>query len=45
MVTQGVTTFIELGSKDVLTGLLKRIDANATGIAVGTPEGVGQVAS
>jgi [acyl-carrier-protein] S-malonyltransferase len=40
---RGVTTFIELGSKDVLTGLLKRIDAGATGIAVGTPEGVGQV--
>ena len=43
--SRGVTTFVELGSKDVLTGLLKRIDANATGIAVGTPEGVGQVAS
>lgn len=36
MLAQGVTTFIELGSKDVLTGLLKRIDPNATGIAVGT---------
>jgi [acyl-carrier-protein] S-malonyltransferase len=45
MLAQGVTTFVELGSKDVLTGLLKRIDANATGIAVGTPEGVGQVVS
>jgi [acyl-carrier-protein] S-malonyltransferase len=43
MLAQGVTTFVELGSKDVLTGLLKRIDASATGIAVGTPEGVGQV--
>jgi [acyl-carrier-protein] S-malonyltransferase len=38
MRAQGVTTFVELGSKDVLTGLLKRIDASATGIAVGTPE-------
>ncbi len=37
---RGVTTFVELGSKDVLTGLLKRIDASATGIAVGAPEGV-----
>lgn len=37
MLAQGVTTFVELGSKDVLTGLLKRIAANATGIAVGTP--------
>ncbi len=44
MLAQGVTTFVELGSKDVLTGLLKRIDASATGIAVGTPEGMGQVA-
>jgi len=40
MLAQGVTTFIELGSKDVLTGLLKRIDPNATGRAVGTPEGL-----
>jgi [acyl-carrier-protein] S-malonyltransferase len=40
MLAQGVTTFVELGSKDVLTGLLKRIDSSATGIAVGTPEGV-----
>ncbi len=45
MLSQGVTTFVELGSKDVLTGLLKRIDATATGIVVGTPEGVAQVAS
>ena len=43
MLAQGVTTFIELGSKDVLTGLLKRIDANAIGMAVGTPEGLEQV--
>ncbi|MBF8286067.1 MAG: hypothetical protein HW378_4982, partial [Anaerolineales bacterium] len=32
------------GSKDVLTGLLKRIDAGATGIAVGTPEAVANIA-
>ena len=37
MLAQGVTTFVELGSKDVLTTLLKRIDANARGLAVGTP--------
>ena len=37
---RGVTTFVELGSKDVLTGLLKRIDATAVGVAVGTPEAV-----
>jgi len=40
MLAQGVTTFVELGSKDVLTGLLKRIDPNARGVAVGTPEAV-----
>lgn len=37
MLAQGVTTFVELGSKDVLTTLLKRIDGNARGVAVGTP--------
>jgi [acyl-carrier-protein] S-malonyltransferase len=40
MLARGVTTFVELGSKDVLTGLLKRIDASAHGVAVGTPEAV-----
>ena len=29
MVAAGITTFVEVGSKDVLTGLIKRIDANA----------------
>jgi [acyl-carrier-protein] S-malonyltransferase len=43
MLAQGVTTFVELGAKDVLTGLLKRIDANARGVAVGTPEAVAQL--
>jgi [acyl-carrier-protein] S-malonyltransferase len=43
MLGQGVTTFIELGAKDVLTGLLKRIEANATGLAVGTPEAIAQL--
>jgi [acyl-carrier-protein] S-malonyltransferase len=40
MLAHGVTTFVELGSKDVLTGLLKRIDATARGVALGTPEAV-----
>jgi [acyl-carrier-protein] S-malonyltransferase len=34
MIASGVTTFIEIGSKDVLTGLLKRIDRSAQGIAL-----------
>ena len=38
MLAQGVTTFVELGAKDVLTTMLKRIDANARGLAVGTPD-------
>ncbi len=41
---QGVSTFVELGSKDVLTGLLKRIDGAATGLAVGAPDGVNALA-
>jgi [acyl-carrier-protein] S-malonyltransferase len=38
MLGQGVTTFVELGAKDVLTALLKRIEPTARGLAVGTPE-------
>jgi [acyl-carrier-protein] S-malonyltransferase len=34
MIAAGVTEFIELGAKDVLTGLLRRIDANVSGMAV-----------
>ncbi|MQC26550.1 MAG: [acyl-carrier-protein] S-malonyltransferase [Chloroflexi bacterium] len=37
MRAQGVRTFIELGSGSVLTGLLKRIDPDAQGIALGEP--------
>jgi [acyl-carrier-protein] S-malonyltransferase len=37
MEAQGAATFIELGSKDVLTGLLKRIAPQARGMAAGDP--------
>lgn len=35
LLAQGVTTFVELGPKDVLTNLLKRIDPAATGVKTG----------
>jgi [acyl-carrier-protein] S-malonyltransferase len=37
MRSDGVSVFIEIGSGSVLTGLLKRIDREALGIAVGNP--------
>ncbi len=40
MVGAGVTTFVEVGAGDVLTGLVKRIDRSATRIAVKDPDGV-----
>lgn len=36
----GISTFVECGSGEVLTGLLKRIDPDAKGLAVNSPEGV-----
>jgi [acyl-carrier-protein] S-malonyltransferase len=36
----GATRFIEIGSKDVLTGLLKRIDKELTGLAINSAEAV-----
>ena len=37
MIDQGVTTFVEVGSKDVLTGLIRRISKDVTTYTVGTP--------
>jgi [acyl-carrier-protein] S-malonyltransferase len=39
----GADTFIELGTKDVLTGLLKRIDPHARGRSAGSPEEIRSV--
>jgi [acyl-carrier-protein] S-malonyltransferase len=40
MADAGVTTFYEVGSGKVLSGLVKRIAADASGVAIGTPEDV-----
>jgi [acyl-carrier-protein] S-malonyltransferase len=38
MLSKGVTTFLEIGNKSVLIGLLKRIDRQAIGIPLGEPQ-------
>jgi [acyl-carrier-protein] S-malonyltransferase len=40
LLDSGITTFIELGSKNVLTGLLRRIDRQAKGFVVDAPAGI-----
>lgn len=45
MIGAGITTFVEVGAKDVLTGLLKRIDPNVTGLTLGTPENLEALAA
>ena len=37
IIEQGVTKFVEIGSKDILTGLIRRIDKTVTTHTVGTP--------
>lgn len=39
MIEQGVDTFVEIGSGDVLTGLIRRIDRNVNRMNVGDPIG------
>jgi len=40
MAQQGVTTFYEVGSGKVLSGLVKRIAEGASGVSIGTPEDI-----
>ncbi len=43
MIAAGAQRFIEVGPKDVLSGLLKRIDRNIAGIALNSVEVLGQI--
>ena len=45
LLSEGMTDFVELGPKDVLTGLLRRIERSANAHAVGTPEAIAALAS
>ena len=40
LVSQGVTRFVEVGPKDVLAGLVRRIDSSVSAMSVGDPAGI-----
>jgi [acyl-carrier-protein] S-malonyltransferase len=44
LLSSGITTFVEIGSNSVLTGLLKRIDRSAQGISFGAPQDLDKIA-
>jgi [acyl-carrier-protein] S-malonyltransferase len=45
MISQGISTFVEMGNGTVLTGLLKRINQDAAGINLGTPADFAKLAN
>jgi [acyl-carrier-protein] S-malonyltransferase len=42
---EGIESFIEIGNNAVLSGLLKRIDRNARGFSIGTPDDLEKITS
>jgi [acyl-carrier-protein] S-malonyltransferase len=44
LISSGKTTFIEIGSNTVLTGLLKRIDRSAQGLSIAEPQDLEKIA-
>jgi [acyl-carrier-protein] S-malonyltransferase len=40
IIASGITTFIELGPGEVLTGLLKRIDRSVRSIPIDEPDSI-----
>jgi [acyl-carrier-protein] S-malonyltransferase len=43
LASEGVTTYVEVGAGTVLTGLVRKIDREATAVSFGTPDDLGQV--
>ncbi|MEK6255865.1 MAG: ACP S-malonyltransferase, partial [Chloroflexota bacterium] len=45
LVDQGISTIIEIGTGNVLSGLIKRIDRNITRLSLGTPQDFDKLAT